>query len=74
MKELTPRTIRVHVDSSGNTEIFGGSESIVCGSYGLAVSDVFSQPTSLKAALQKLESRINGAQDSMDLTSTILQL
>ncbi len=81
MNALTPHTVlyrvpdlRVNVDSSSNTEILANGKSIMCGSYALSVLDVFSKPTSLSKALQIFESRIKGAQDSMDLTSTILQL
>lgn len=44
------------------------------GPHSLAVLDAFSRPISLSEVLRKLQSRISGTQDWMDLMSTIVQL
>ena len=47
---------------------------IGCGSYGLAVLDVFSRPTSLSAGVERLKAQAAGSQSWIDLTTTIMQL
>jgi len=66
--------IRVNIDSTNNIEIYLEGRAIRCGSHGLVILDAFYQPTSLSKALRKLQIGIKGAQDWMDLMSTIVHL
>lgn len=66
--------LRVNIDSSNNIEIYMEGRTIRCGSHGLVILDAFYQPTPLSEALRKLQIRIIGAQDWMDLMSTIIHL
>lgn len=78
MRPLTQNTIlqripnlRLSIDSSNQLEIFWEGKVCKCGRHGLAVLDTFYQSTSLSKALDKLKNRVKGAQDWMDLVSTI---
>ena len=78
---LSPQTVlrrapelSLHVDSSDQVTITVEGGTIGCGPHGLAVLDVFSRPISFADALARLESHVKGAQDWMDLTSTVLNL
>jgi protein arginine N-methyltransferase 1 len=66
--------LKIHIDSSKRTRISVDGKVFEFGSYCLTVLDTFSYPISLSEALEKLQTRINGAQDWMDLMSTIAQL
>jgi hypothetical protein len=66
--------LRVHVDSSGGTKIYVGGGLVECGSYGLTVLDLFSRPSALSAAVEKLKAQVTGSYDWIDLTSTIVRL
>jgi protein arginine N-methyltransferase 1 len=66
--------LKIHIDSSNRTRISVDGKVFEFGSYCLTVLDTFSYPISLSEALEKLQTRINGAQDWMDLMSTIAQL
>ena len=63
--------LRLSIDSSNQLEIFWEGKVCKCGRHGLAVLDTFSEPVCLSEALKKFENRIKGAQDWMDLASTI---
>ncbi len=66
--------LKVQIDSSNRIKISIAGKVFEFGPHGLAVLDVFSRPLSLSEALKKLQLRISGKQDSMDLMSTILHL
>jgi 2-polyprenyl-3-methyl-5-hydroxy-6-metoxy-1,4-benzoquinol methylase len=66
--------LRLDLDSSNLAHIVHDGSRIACGAYGLTVLDVFSRPTSMAEALAQLKPRIRGAQDWIDVTSTIVQL
>jgi len=66
--------LKIHIDSSNRTQISVDGKIFEFGAYGLTVLDTFSHPISLSGALEKLQTRITGAQDWMDLMSTIAQL
>jgi predicted RNA methylase len=66
--------IRVHIDSSNNISILSDDKSYRLGPQGLTVLDIFHQPTSVSEALEKLSTRITGAQDWIALTTSIVQL
>lgn len=74
---LRPNTIlqrapNLNVRIESNNEVFiTGAQSINCGSYGLAVLDAFAHPTALSAALKKLEMRVSGGYEWMELTRVI---
>ncbi len=80
MANLSPNTLlvrasnlRVQIHSSTRIQIFNEGDVIECPSHGLTLLDVFAQPTPISKALEKLQGVIKGAQDWIDLTSTILQ-
>ena len=66
--------LKIHIDSSNRTQISVDGKIFEFGAYGLTVLDTFSHPISLSGALEKLQTRVTGAQDWMDLMSTIAQL
>jgi len=66
--------VQVRIDSSNYANIITKDRVIPCSTHGLAVLHIFAQPISMKQALEKLQGQIHGAQDWMNLTSTILQL
>jgi 2-polyprenyl-3-methyl-5-hydroxy-6-metoxy-1,4-benzoquinol methylase len=66
--------LRLELDSSNLARVVHDGSAIDCGAYGLTVLDVFSRPTSMAEALALLKPRIRGAQDWIDVTSTIVQL
>jgi 2-polyprenyl-3-methyl-5-hydroxy-6-metoxy-1,4-benzoquinol methylase len=66
--------LRLELDSSNFARILHDGSVIDVGAYGLTVLDVFSRPTSMREALALLKPRIRGAQDWIDVTSTIVQL
>jgi precorrin-6B methylase 2 len=81
MNQLSPHTllqripeVQVRIDSSNYAQIITKDRVIPCGTHGLAVLNIFAQPISMKQALEKLKELILGAQDWMNLNSTILQL
>jgi hypothetical protein len=81
MNQLSPDTplqripeVQVRIDSSNYVNILTKDRVIPCGTHGLTVLNIFAQPISMKQALEKLKGQIHGAQDWMNLTSTISQL
>jgi predicted RNA methylase len=66
--------LKVQIDSSSRIKISIGGEAFEFGPHGLAVLDAFSRSISLSEALKKLQYRVNGTQDWMDLMSTIVHL
>jgi len=81
MNQLSPHTllqripeVQIRIDSSNYVQIITKDRVIICGPHGLAVLNIFAQPISMKQALEKLKGLLHGAQDWMNLTSTILQL
>ena len=81
MTKLTKDTVlqripelKLSIDSSNQLKIFAEGKTIRVGSHGLAVLDVFSHPISVKEALKKLQNSTVGAQDWMDLMTTIVHL
>jgi Ribosomal protein L11 methyltransferase (PrmA) len=79
--KLCPHTIlqrvpslNLQIDSSNYVQIVTQERVISCGPRGLAILDAFSQPTALSEALAQLQTQLQGAQDWVDMTGTILQL
>ena len=67
-------SLRLHSDNS--VEIEAGDARVTCvgPARALAILDAFSGPTSFSDGLQALERQLQGAQDWMDVTSTIVDL
>lgn len=81
MENLTQNTIlqrvphiRLDIDSSNKVQILLEGKKFEFGAHALAILDAFSKPTSFSEALKKLQMRITGAQDWMDLMSTMNHL
>ncbi len=66
--------LKLLIDSNNNIKIYFEGRIIHCGHHGLSLLDLFYQPTSLNDALSKLQARIKGAQDWMDLVTTFIHL
>jgi len=81
MSNLTRNTIlqrvpylKLDLDSTNKTRIFLDGKLFEFGVHALKILDTFSHPTSVSEALKKLQTQITGAQDWMDLMSTIVHL
>jgi len=81
MEDLNPNTILqripalvLDIDSNNNIMIHSGQKVIHCGPHGLAILNMFYQPTSLKEALLKLQERIGRTPVGMDLINVISHL
>ena len=81
MTNLTPDTIlhrvphvRVDIDSSNDIQVLSDDKIYDLGPYGLAILDAFYQPVSVSEVLKKLSTTITGAQDWIDLMTTIVHL
>jgi protein arginine N-methyltransferase 1 len=81
--DLSPTTVlrrapalKLRVHSDNVVEIEAGEVRTRCAANtrALAILDAFSAPTTFSDALQNLEGQLGGAQDWMDLTSTIVDL
>jgi Ribosomal protein L11 methyltransferase (PrmA) len=66
--------VRVHIDSSNNVQVLSDHTAYHLGPHGLVVLDAFYRPTTVSEALKKLGGRVTGAQDWIDLTTTLVQL
>jgi hypothetical protein len=66
--------LRLDLDAAGAMRIETEDTVVACDLRGLAVLDLFSRPTSLEEAVRRLRGRVTGAQDWIELTSTILRL
>jgi hypothetical protein len=66
--------LKVRIASDNNIEIYMEGRKIMVGPHGLAILDAFYQPNPLSEVLSKLQMRITGAQDWMDLVTTIVNL
>ena len=79
---LTPDTLlrrmdelSIQVSAAGDTSAAAAAGNLVsCGPHGLAILDVFSEPTTFSDALEALGARVHGAQDWIDLTAAITRL
>lgn len=67
-------SLTVRIDPDNNITVDAGTSTIRCGQHGLAVLQAFSRPISVAAAIKQLGANVHGAQDWMDVTSTILSL
>src|SRR5688572_808982 len=81
MTNISPETVlqrvpdlTVRIDSSNLILVSFKSTEVACGPHGLAILDEFYRPTSLAQALERLRARVPGAQDWIDMTSSILRL
>ena len=82
MAELFPETIlrraaslTVRVDADGQIAVDGPEgETAAGGAHVLAVLDAFSTAVTVGEGVSRLQSRVRGAQDWLDLTNTIIQL
>ncbi|MBK9713271.1 MAG: 50S ribosomal protein L11 methyltransferase [Kouleothrix sp.] len=79
--DLSPDTIlqripdlKIKIDSDNRLAITTADGVLECGPHGLAILDAFYEPQPVAGALGKLRARVVGAQDWIDLTSTIAQL
>lgn len=70
--QCSPR-ITVSIQSGTGVQAQVGGRRVDCGPHALTVLDVFSRPTSLTEALDSLKARVTGAQDWVELTSTIIR-
>lgn len=66
--------LAVRIHSGSNVELLLEGRPIDGGRHALAVLDAFVHPSSVAAALDRLETRVKGAQDWMELTATIVRL
>jgi SAM-dependent methyltransferase len=80
-EKLTPQTVlrrvpnlTVRIESDNQLQIFWDGKETRCGPGALSVLDVFSQPHSLAQAFEHLQTLSTGAQDWINLTSSVLQL
>lgn len=64
----------VHLYSDNTLLIRYAGNELWCGSHGLAILDVFYQPTPFRVAVDRLKERTVGIQDWMLLTHTIVEL
>jgi precorrin-6B methylase 2 len=81
MGPLAPTTVlrraaelEVRVTSTGDTTVILNGGAVSCGPHGLAILDAFSEPCALAEALERLGPRARGAQDWIDLTSSVARL
>lgn len=81
MSSLSPETVlgrvpdvRVHIDSSNNVLVRSGGAAYPLGPHGLAILDAFYQPSTISEAIERLGTRLTGAQDWISLTTTVVQL
>jgi protein arginine N-methyltransferase 1 len=81
MKKLRPDLVlrrapnlKVLIAASGEITILAGGAPLVCGSLALTVLEAFTYPGTLAQALERLEGRVAGVQDWIDLTATISQM
>lgn len=79
--KLTPQTVlrrvpnlTVRIESDNQVHILWNGKEIRFGPRALSVLDVFSQPQSFAEASEHLQTLSKGAQDWMDLTTSLLQL
>ena len=80
-EKLTPQTVlrrvpnlTVRIESDNRLRVFWDGKETRCAPGALSVLDVFSQPHSLSQAFERLQTLSTGAQDWIDLTSSVLQL
>lgn len=66
--------LTIKLESNNDSVIIMDGETIASGVYGLAILEVFSRPTTFSGALEQLRVRTRGAQDWINLTSTIVML
>jgi SAM-dependent methyltransferase len=78
---LTPKTLlrripemSVHVSAAGDVAASTAGGIVSCGPHGLAILDLFAEPTTFADAVDVLGARIQGAQDWIDLTAAITRL
>ncbi len=64
----------VRVESASSITILALGKTVACGSTALAVLDAFTHPTTVSAAIERMQVPGAGAQHWMDLTSTVLRL
>jgi type I protein arginine methyltransferase len=79
--QLTQQTVlqrvsncSIRLGSNNNLQIAVGEQWVKCGSHGLRILEAFTHPTSLSEAVAKLQKHVCGAQDWVDLMSTIEHL
>src|SRR5262245_29513554 len=66
--------LQLRCHSNNEVSITVNGNTIVFGPHTLAILDAFSRPAAFADALEKLRERSSGAQDWMDLTTTIVGL
>lgn len=66
--------VRVDIDSSNEIRVLSDDKKYHLGPHGLAILDAFYQPVSVSEVLKKLSTTITGAQDWIDLVTTIVHL
>jgi protein arginine N-methyltransferase 1 len=78
---LTPKIVlrripelSVHVSAAGDVTTSTAAGTVSCGPHGLAILDLFAEPTTFADAVDVLGARVQGAQDWIDLTAAITRL
>ncbi|MGF1477873.1 MAG: 50S ribosomal protein L11 methyltransferase [Cyanophyceae cyanobacterium] len=66
--------LTIEIDASNQVQIVWSGRSYRGGQHALAVLEVFAYPTSVSEALERLKAQVQGVQDWMNLTSTVLRL
>ena len=81
MATLTPTTVlrraaelEVRVTAAGDVSVATERGLVSGGPHGLGILDLFSEPTTLAEALERLGPRAGGAQDWIDLTAAVARL
>jgi predicted nicotinamide N-methyase len=68
------RNVRAQIGADNIVRVVRHDETVDCGPRGLGILDAFARPTTLRDALGRLEGRVAGAEDWMDVTATIVRL
>ena len=66
--------LSLDLGDSGSVTVYHDGRKVRCGAHAMAVLEAFSTPTSVRDALNALQTRVRGVQDYADLAGTLKQL